>query len=76
VCTSLLVSSSSSFVIPFMQGIYIYIPETLQKHHKPWFDEECSQVLGQRKQAKIELGTWHLSASNNRRIILLIEEII
>jgi hypothetical protein len=25
-----------------------------QKQHKPWFDEECSQVLGQRKQAKMQ----------------------
>jgi hypothetical protein len=25
-----------------------------QKQHKPWFDEECSQVLGQRKQAKLQ----------------------
>jgi hypothetical protein len=24
-----------------------------QKQHKPWFDEECSQVLGQRKQEKM-----------------------
>jgi hypothetical protein len=25
-----------------------------QKQHKPWFDEDCSQVLGQRKQAKMQ----------------------
>jgi hypothetical protein len=25
-----------------------------QKQHKPWFDKECSQVLGQRKQAKMQ----------------------
>jgi hypothetical protein len=25
-----------------------------RKQHKPWFDEESSQVLGQRKQAKIQ----------------------
>jgi hypothetical protein len=25
-----------------------------QKQHKPWFDEECSQVLGKRKQAKMQ----------------------
>jgi hypothetical protein len=30
------------------QGLYT------QKQHKPWFDEECSQVLGQRKQAKMQ----------------------
>jgi hypothetical protein len=25
-----------------------------QKQQKPWLDEECSQVLGQRKQVKIQ----------------------
>jgi hypothetical protein len=25
-----------------------------QNHHTPWFDKECSQVLGQRKQAKMQ----------------------
>jgi hypothetical protein len=25
-----------------------------QKRHKPWFDEKCPQVLGQRKQAKMQ----------------------
>jgi hypothetical protein len=25
-----------------------------QKQHKPWFDEECLQVLGQRKQVKMQ----------------------
>ena len=25
-----------------------------QKQHKPWFDDECSQFLGQRKQAKMQ----------------------
>jgi hypothetical protein len=25
-----------------------------QKQHRPWFDEECSQVLGQRKQVKMQ----------------------
>jgi hypothetical protein len=24
-----------------------------RKQHKPWYDEECSQFLDQRKQAKI-----------------------
>ena len=24
------------------------------KQHKPWFDEKCSQFLGQRKQAKMQ----------------------
>jgi len=24
------------------------------KQHKPWFDEECSQFLDQRKQAKVQ----------------------
>jgi hypothetical protein len=37
------------------EDIKISAKETLglyrQKQHKPWFDEECSQVLGQRKQA-------------------------
>jgi hypothetical protein len=23
------------------------------KHHKPWFDEECSELVDQRKQAKL-----------------------
>jgi DNA repair ATPase RecN len=40
------------------ENIKISAKETLglytQKQHKPWFDEECSQVLGQRKQAKME----------------------
>jgi hypothetical protein len=39
------------------ENIKISTKETLglytQKQHKPWFDEECSQVLGQRKQAKM-----------------------
>jgi hypothetical protein len=25
------------------------------KQHKPWFDEECSKLLDQRKQAKLQL---------------------
>jgi hypothetical protein len=25
-----------------------------RKQQKPWFDEECSEVLGQRKQAKMQ----------------------
>jgi hypothetical protein len=37
-------------------NIKISAKETLglyrEKQHKPWFDEECSQVLDQRKQAK------------------------
>jgi hypothetical protein len=24
------------------------------KQHKPWFDDECSQILGQRKRAKMQ----------------------
>jgi hypothetical protein len=24
------------------------------KHHKPWFDEECSKLVVQRKQAKLQ----------------------
>jgi hypothetical protein len=24
------------------------------KHHKPWFDEECSELVDQRKQAKLQ----------------------
>jgi hypothetical protein len=40
------------------ENIKISVKETLglyrQKQHKPWFDEECSQVLGQRKQAKMQ----------------------
>jgi hypothetical protein len=24
------------------------------KHHKPWFDEECSKLVDQRKQAKLQ----------------------
>jgi len=24
------------------------------KQHKPWFDEECSKLLGRRKQAKLQ----------------------
>jgi hypothetical protein len=39
-------------------NIKISAKETLglytQKQHKPWFDEECSQVLGQRKQGKMQ----------------------
>jgi hypothetical protein len=39
-------------------NINILAKETLglygQKQHKPWFDEEYSQVLGQRKQAKMQ----------------------
>jgi hypothetical protein len=38
--------------------IKISAKETLglyrQKQRKPWFDEECSQVLDQRKQAKMQ----------------------
>jgi hypothetical protein len=40
------------------ESIKISAKETLglygRKQHKPWFDEECLQVLGQRKQAKME----------------------
>jgi hypothetical protein len=40
------------------ENIKISAKETLglyrQKQHKPWFDEECSQVLGQRKQAQMQ----------------------
>jgi hypothetical protein len=40
------------------ENIKISAKETLglytQKQHKPWFDEECSQVLGRRKQAKMQ----------------------
>jgi hypothetical protein len=40
------------------ENIKISAKETLglytQKQHKPWFDEECSQVLGQRKQTKMQ----------------------
>jgi hypothetical protein len=40
------------------ENIKISAKETLglhtQKQHKPWFDGECSQVLGQRKQAKMQ----------------------
>ena len=40
------------------QNIKISVKETLgmygQKQHKPWFDEECLQFLGQRKQAKMQ----------------------
>jgi hypothetical protein len=40
------------------EEIKISAKETLglyeQKQHKPWFDEECSQVLGQRKQVKMQ----------------------
>jgi hypothetical protein len=40
------------------KNIKISAKETLglytQKQHKPWFDEECSQVFGQRKQAKMQ----------------------
>jgi hypothetical protein len=40
------------------ENIKICAKETLglygQKQHKPWCDEECSQVLGQRKQAKMQ----------------------
>jgi hypothetical protein len=40
------------------ESIKISGKETLglygQKQNKPWFDEECSQVLGQRKQAKLQ----------------------
>jgi predicted metal-dependent hydrolase len=36
----------------------LYDKETLglyrQKQHKPWFYEECSQVLGQKRQAKMQ----------------------
>jgi hypothetical protein len=27
----------------------------VKKEHKPWFDEECSELLDQRKQAKFQL---------------------
>jgi hypothetical protein len=30
------------------------------KHHKPWFDEECSKLVDQRKQAKLQ---WLLAPS-------------
>jgi hypothetical protein len=40
------------------ENIEVSAKETLglyeQKQHKPRFDEECSQVLGQRKQAKMQ----------------------
>jgi hypothetical protein len=40
------------------ENIKISAKETLglytQKQHKPWFHEECSQVLGRRKQAKMQ----------------------
>jgi hypothetical protein len=40
------------------ENIKISAKETIglhrQKQHKPWFDEECSQVLDQRKQAKMQ----------------------
>jgi hypothetical protein len=37
-----------------------------QKQHKPWFDEERLQVLGQRKQAKMQwLQNPNLSNSDN-----------
>jgi len=26
-----------------------------EKQHKPWFDEGCSKLLDQRKQAKLEI---------------------
>jgi hypothetical protein len=25
-----------------------------EKHHKPWFDEECSKLVHRRKQAKLQ----------------------
>jgi hypothetical protein len=25
-----------------------------QKYHKPWFDEECSELVDRRKQAKLQ----------------------
>jgi hypothetical protein len=25
-----------------------------QKYHKPWFDDECSKLIDQRKQAKLQ----------------------
>ena len=49
------------------ENIKISAKETLdlygQKHHKLWFDEECLQFLGQRKQVKIQ---WlqHANQSN------------
>ena len=40
------------------ENIKVSAKETLGlyrwKQHKPWFDEECSQFLGQRKQAKMQ----------------------
>jgi hypothetical protein len=50
------------------ENIKVSVKETLglyeQKQHKPWFDEECSQVLGLRKQAKMQ---W-LQNSNQRNL--------
>jgi hypothetical protein len=34
-----------------IRGILIYYE---LKNHKPWFDEGCSKLLDQRKQAKLE----------------------
>jgi hypothetical protein len=40
------------------ENIKISAKETLDLHewkqHKPWFDEKCSPLLGQRKQAKMQ----------------------
>jgi hypothetical protein len=40
------------------ENIKISAKETIglygEKQHKLWFDEECSQVLGQRKQVKMQ----------------------
>jgi hypothetical protein len=41
-------SDHSRTVIPQTIGLYG------QKQHKPWFDEEYSQALGQRKHAKMQ----------------------
>jgi hypothetical protein len=47
------------------ENIKISAKETLglcgQKQHKPWFDEECSQFLDQKKQAKMQ----HPNQSNS-----------
>jgi hypothetical protein len=40
------------------ENIKVSAKETLGlcgwKQHKPWFDEKCSQFLGQRKRAKLQ----------------------
>jgi len=36
------------------------------KQHKPWFDEECSKLLSERKQAKLQ---WLQNRSQTMEII-------